>query len=121
MLPQTECYKFTDILEKVATNFTVEMLLLYTEGYGNIFFRDISNFPSTNTDTFQDMFFISTTLTISKLTLIRRLQRMPTVTSQHENNGDYHYDNDNCDVVFLRVNNYVYNDTQLGSEFCESV
>jgi hypothetical protein len=40
---------------------------------------------------------------------------MPTLTSHHVDDDDYHYDNDNCDVVFLRVNNY--NGTHLGSGF----
>jgi hypothetical protein len=40
---------------------------------------------------------------------------MPTLTSQHDKCYDDDYDNDDCDFVFLRVNNY--NDTSLGSGF----
>jgi hypothetical protein len=41
---------------------------------------------------------------------------MPTFTSQH-NDYDDDYDNDDCDIVFLRVNNY--NGTYLGSGFAK--
>jgi hypothetical protein len=42
---------------------------------------------------------------------------MPNLTSQHDNDYDDGYDNDDSDVVFLRVNNY--NSTHLGSGFAE--
>jgi hypothetical protein len=82
-----------------------------------MFLRDNSYFPSTNTDTFQDIFFIISSLIISNLTCISRLQRMPNLTSQHDNDYYDDYDNDDCDVVFLRVNNY--NSTHLGSGFAK--
>lgn len=42
---------------------------------------------------------------------------MPNLTSQHDNDYYDDYDNDDCDVVFLRVNNY--NSTHLGSGFAK--
>jgi len=42
---------------------------------------------------------------------------MPTLTSQHDKDYYDDYDNDECDVVFLCVNNY--NSTHLGSGFAK--
>jgi len=71
-----------------------------------VFFRDNSYFPLTNTYTFQDTFFILTSLIFSNLTCISRLQRIRTLTSQHYKDYDDDYDKDDSDVVFLGVNNY---------------